>query len=216
MLVFDSQHRLCVARLPSGVQRSTPDQRRTTSDERSLTIDRRKSEVVARELLGRRVSAIGCRTTTQEQGPLTRRAIPEGSYKPSSVYWAIHLGRRSPDASCGLPGDDNAAGHHSLLTWPCSGWGLPCPGGYPHGRWALTPPFHPYLQPRTATGGLFSVALSVGFRRPGVTRHPALWSSDFPRTARPKAPARGPSLPSRHPEYHGAARARSRLNPQVG
>src|SRR5687767_1680609 len=30
-------------------------------------------------------------------------------------------------------------------------------------------------------GGLFSVALSVGSRRPGVTWHPALWSPDFPR-----------------------------------
>ncbi len=73
-------------------------------------------------------------------------------------------------------------------AWPCSGWGLPCPGGYPHGRWALTPPFHPYRQPHArapAAGGLFSVALSVGFRRPGVTRHPALRSSDFPRIARP-------------------------------
>jgi hypothetical protein len=32
-------------------------------------------------------------------------------------------------------------------------------------------------------GGLFSVALSVGFPRLGVTQHPALWSPDFPRTA---------------------------------
>src|SRR6185436_2936967 len=30
-------------------------------------------------------------------------------------------------------------------------------------------------------GGLFSVALSVAFRRPGVTWQSALWSSDFPR-----------------------------------
>lgn len=37
------------------------------------------------------------------------------------------------------------------------------------GRWALTPPFHPY--PRNYLGGLFSVALSVGSPRPGVTRH---------------------------------------------
>ena len=29
-------------------------------------------------------------------------------------------------------------------------------------------------------GGLFSVALSIGFRRPGVTRHTAMWSPDFP------------------------------------
>ena len=30
------------------------------------------------------------------------------------------------------------------------------------GRWALTPPFHPYLRDRSRDGGLFSVALSVG------------------------------------------------------
>jgi len=29
-------------------------------------------------------------------------------------------------------------------------------------------------------GGIFSVALSIGSRRPGVTWHPALWSPDFP------------------------------------
>jgi len=29
-------------------------------------------------------------------------------------------------------------------------------------------------------GGIFSVALSVGSRPPGVTWHPALWSPDFP------------------------------------
>src|SRR5688500_7978847 len=33
------------------------------------------------------------------------------------------------------------------------------------------------------TGSLFSVALSLGFPRPGVTRHRAFRSPDFPRTA---------------------------------
>jgi hypothetical protein len=32
-----------------------------------------------------------------------------------------------------------------------------------------------------AIGGLFSVALSVGSPRLGVTQQPALWSSDFPQ-----------------------------------
>ena len=31
------------------------------------------------------------------------------------------------------------------------------------GRWALTPPFHPYRRDRSRDGGLFSVALSVGW-----------------------------------------------------
>ena len=28
--------------------------------------------------------------------------------------------------------------------WPCTGWGFPCPRRLLAGRWALTPPFHPY------------------------------------------------------------------------
>jgi len=44
--------------------------------------------------------------------------------------------------------------------------GFTMPSLLPEPRWALTPPFHPY--PRG--GGLFSVALSVGSRRPAVSR----------------------------------------------
>src|SRR5438093_12256332 len=70
----------------------------------------------------------------------------------------------------------------------CSRWGLPSRLRH-RNRWcALTAPFHPY--PLRAThsrgnapaGGLLSVALSVGSRPLGVTQHPALWSSDFPRS----------------------------------
>ena len=39
----------------------------------------------------------------------------------------------------------------------------------------------PLPVPSRAIGGLFSVALSVALRRPAVSRHPALRSSDFPR-----------------------------------
>ena len=68
---------------------------------------------------------------------------------------------------------------------PCSRWGLPCPACRHDGRCALTAPFHPCLCPpsrgrRKAIGGLFSVALSLGFRPVGVTHHRALRSSDFP------------------------------------
>ena len=41
-----------------------------------------------------------------------------------------------------------------------------------------------------ALGGLFSVALSRGSPRVGVTHHPALWSPDFPRRA-PEGTRRG-------------------------
>ena len=56
---------------------------------------------------------------------------------------AIHLGRRLPAGSSGLPGSDRTG--RPLPVWPCSGWGLPSRPGHP-GRWcALTAPFHPYL-----------------------------------------------------------------------
>ncbi len=41
------------------------------------------------------------------------------------------------------------------------------------------PTFSPL--PAQKTGGLFSVALTVALRRPGVTWQSTLWSSDFPR-----------------------------------
>jgi len=50
--------------------------------------------------------------------------------------------------------------------------------------WAFTPPFHPYRFWQAKPGGIFSVALSVEkpfpALRPGVTRHHALRSPDFP------------------------------------
>ncbi len=36
------------------------------------------------------------------------------------------------------------------------------------------------LRPPARAGGIFSVPLSVGSPRPGITRRTALWSSDFP------------------------------------
>src|SRR6266581_2890896 len=67
----------------------------------------------------------------------------------------------------------------------CSGWGLPSRPRR-RDRWcALTAPFHPCplrAANRAPAGGLLSVALSVGSRPLGVTQHPALWSSDFPRS----------------------------------
>jgi hypothetical protein len=104
----------------------------------------------------------------------------------------IHLRHASPRASSGLPADsgeppsDICAGRTlSGPSRPCSGWGLPSRPRH-RGRWcALTAPFHPYRHgPFGSGGGLFSVALSRGSPRVGVTNHPALWSPDFPRTRR--------------------------------
>src|SRR6056297_1995756 len=80
--------------------------------------------------------------------------------------------------------------------------GLAVPVRLPVPRWALTPPFHPYpaasAKP-SRPGGLFSVALSLGLPRPGVTRHRRLVESGLSST--PRAGRRG----------HPALRARSRL-----
>ena len=38
----------------------------------------------------------------------------------------------------------------------------------------------PALTKNSEAGGIFSVALSVGSRPPGITWHLALWSPDFP------------------------------------
>src|SRR6266568_2867188 len=70
--------------------------------------------------------------------------------------------------------------------------GVTVPRPLPAARWALTPPFHPYPWIK---GGLFSVALSVALRRPGVTWQSALRSSDFPQCASPAGAPR-PSRPT--------------------
>ena len=75
--------------------------------------------------------------------------------------------------------------------------GFTLPWLSPTTRCALTAPFHPYRSKRTSSpanrevqpiviGGMFSVALSLGLRRVGVTNHRALPSSDFPPFANPK------------------------------
>ena len=80
--------------------------------------------------------------------------------------------------------------------------GVTVPPLLPATRWALTPPFHPYPPPLSGTaGGLLSVALSVAFRRPGVTWQSALWSSDFPRCGLATAPR-----PSRSASVHKSNR----------
>ena len=126
----------------------------------------------------------------------------------------IHLGRRLPDGSCGLPGGQRAGRPPPVR--PCSRWGLQSHPGHP-GRWcALTAPFHPCLcagPGAGAIGGLLSVALSCGSPRLGVTQHRALWSPDVPRTGPVSRPGRGHpagSLPARQPTTRPALR-RSRV-----
>src|SRR5712671_7049127 len=95
----------------------------------------------------------------------------------------ICLRRRLPGASSDRYPRARRAAVSALLFGLAPG-GVCLAGRSPGRRWALTPPFHPYL---TATlrrssrpGGVISVALSFGSPRLGVTQRPALWSPDFP------------------------------------
>jgi len=138
-------------------------------------------------------SARGVRSSIGLEERATQRALVisylRGSRPVSRVLSraVIPLGRASPRISSDLPGSSCGHTRRSPIR-SCSGWGLPCRRVLPPARCALTAPFHPYLP--LLAGGLFSVALSVGSRLPGVTWHPAQWSPDFPpgllpATARP-------------------------------
>ena len=92
----------------------------------------------------------------------------------------IHLGCPSPGTSSDLPG--NGAGRAMVPLF-----GLAPGGVYPanpvtRGAVRSYRTISPLPVPRRngAIGGIFSAALSVGSRLPGVTWHPALWSPDFP------------------------------------
>src|SRR6266581_9461525 len=100
----------------------------------------------------------------------------------------IHLGLPLPTASCGLPASiGRAALDRSrreplapLLTLLRVGFTEPpqSPAALVVSYTTVSP-----LPPDQAGGGLFSVALSRGSPRVGVTDHPALRSPDLPRRA---------------------------------
>ena len=107
---------------------------------------------------------------------------------------AISLGPTLLPASSSLPGTQ------MVRAAPRPLFGL-APGGVCHATSVTSGPVRSYrtLSPlpvrpartRAAIGGLLSAALSVALRRPGVTRHSALRSSDFP-PANPFGPASDP------------------------
>jgi hypothetical protein len=105
--------------------------------------------------------------------PVSR--VLSGDSHSSGMHVTVHL-KRPTREPCGphVTGEPVCS-----PIWSCSGWGFPCRDRLPVARCALTAPFHPCLCPK-AIGGVFSVALSVGSRLPGVTWHPVLWSPDFP------------------------------------
>lgn len=140
-----------------------------------------------------------CGRPSPAGGPVSRvlSGCARGRIRP-----IISLGRASPRASCGQPGDRGGPGKPFLPIGPCTGWGLPsCPCC--HGHWcALTAPFHPYPGSEHPEVSSFGRAERPGrsalcctcrrLTRPAVSWHPALRCPDFPRTpASPPSPAIG-------------------------
>jgi hypothetical protein len=149
-------------------------------------------------MAGRRRARPASSAGPNRRGPL-RGLLRSESVSRILSGAAIHL--------CGPPGP-RRAGSEVLL-------GL-APGGVCHARLrhrgagALLP--HRFtltcarLTCGRAIGGLFSVALSRGFPRVGVTHRPALWCPDFPRRL-----LSSPRLPNSHGQ--DTSRHRDRCKP---
>ena len=114
-----------------------------------------------------------------------------GSVVEQSFIWDARC--RAPRAT--YPGTVRTTPVFPYLVLLRTGFTLPCL--LPAMRCALTAPFHPYPAAWKRSGGIFSVALSVGSRPPGVTWRPVLWSPDFP--PRPSMTARPERLPGQLP-----------------
>lgn len=91
----------------------------------------------------------------------------------------------------------------------------------PTPRWALTPPFHPYRLRRS--GGLLSVALSLGSRRVDVihrlvSMEPGLSSgrANPPAAARPSGPVLVSDREEKNQPYCATIRPRSAVPPKRG
>ena len=94
------------------------------------------------------------------------------------LYRGLRRGDGHPSGAVGCPtahAADPRAGQRASPPgepglrppiWPCSGWSLP------------------RFTPAPEGAGIVTVALVLASRRTGVTRHPALGSSDFPHAAR--------------------------------
>ena len=98
----------------------------------------------------------------------------------------IHLGCSLPNTSCGLPGSSgglpsNASLHGLAPDGVCRAATVTSDAV---GSYSTLSPLP--LTTRGRRGGLLSVALSSRFPSPGVTRHPALWSPDFPLGSKPE------------------------------
>jgi hypothetical protein len=119
---------------------------------------------------------MGAQASHKPSSVLPEPRDPESGDHLSRAAVSRRLERPYPKDSDEQPLD--AARASRLPMWSCSRWGLPRPSD--HAAAGELVPHH-----FTLTGGCrryVSVALSLGSPPLGVTQHPALRSSDFPRT----------------------------------
>src|SRR5688572_10409063 len=145
------------------------------------------------------------RTRTQREANKPSPVFEEPAGKQAPRRRIISLRRRLLGISSSLPGTDDANASTARAA-PRPLFGLAPSGVYPAAavtswRGSLLHHLFTLACAFTAIGGSFSVALSVVSRRPAVSRHPALWSSDFPRVV---AQAPPPAIRTRFPSYQTA------------
>ena len=110
-----------------------------------------------------------------EMEPADKPGSDMGSHS-SGIRVTAHLKRSTRELRTGrAPGDEAPAFPYSILLR----MGFTLPPRVTTGAVRSYRTFSPLPDPK-AVGGIFSVALSVGSRRPGITWHPALRSPDFP------------------------------------
>ncbi len=146
--------------------------------------------------------------------PRQARSAPLRAFVPPLPRLGDHLSApgRYRRARAAYPGLERS-GQLLAPAWPCSGWGLPgrpiagTAGGLLHHRFTLAPRFARSAPPDVlacsprSRGAVHFCGPVRGSPRPGVTRHPALWSADFPRSAphldRSRRERSGPRSPGR-------------------
>ena len=124
------------------------------------------------------INLANCRKINLKLNKEYRKKV-ELADKPGSVVDSHSSGYMSPCISSNLPG--NHVGHtlFPYLVLLRVGFTMPSNITTDAVRSYRTISTLPALIAKHL-GGIFSAALAVGSRLPGVTWHPALWSPDFP------------------------------------
>ncbi len=160
---------------------NTPDRIRTCD------LRLRRATLYPAELRARAGSGTRTTRTARNKPSSVRRERREDHFSRTGIAAGLQQPTR----------DSGGAGSSSSPIWPCSRWGLPCDLCYQRPGALLPHPFTLACAPSPEPSAVCflwhfpSSGRVSAHRRPGVTRHPALRSSDFPPTA-PRRPAGDP------------------------